>query len=311
MSNTLSLSASRLDRLFRLLAGASAVLLPLVLVAFLIQLGWGAAPVWREFGPDFITGTGWDPVANEYGALPAIAGTIFTTALALLLAIPPAFVTALYLVDCPAGIGEVLSQALDLLAAIPSVIYGMWGLFILVPLMQDHVQPFLSETLGLGKIPCFGVDGNGFGLLTASLILALMILPYMSAVMRNVFKMTPGMLRESAYGIGCTRWETAKDIVMRYGIRGLLGGVFIGLGRALGETMAVLFVIGNVVEIPESLYGSTTTIAATLANNFAEADGIMRSVLFALGLILLLLALGVQVLAQYYLMMTGSKRGER
>lgn len=204
-----------------------------------------------------------------------------------------------------------LSQALDLLAAIPSVIYGMWGLFILVPLMQDHVQPFLSETLGLGKIPCFGVDGNGFGLLTASLILALMILPYMSAVMRNVFKMTPGMLRESAYGIGCTRWETAKDIVMRYGIRGLLGGVFIGLGRALGETMAVLFVVGNVVEIPESLYGSTTTIAATLANNFAEADGIMRSVLFALGLILLLLALGVQVLAQYYLMMTGSKRGER
>ena len=219
MSNTLSLSASRLDRLFRLLAGASAVLLPLVLVAFLIQLGWGAAPVWREFGPGFITGTSWDPVANEYGALPAIAGTIFTTALALLLAIPPAFVTALYLVDCPAGIGEVLSQALDLLAAIPSVIYGMWGLFILVPLMQDHVQPFLSETLGLGKIPCFGVDGNGFGLLTASLILALMILPYMSAVMRNVFKMTPGMLRESAYGIGCTRWETAKDIVMRYGIR--------------------------------------------------------------------------------------------
>ena len=303
MSNTLSLSASRMDRLFRLLAGASAVLLPLVLVAFLIQLGWGAAPVWREFGLGFITGTSWDPVANEYGALPAIAGTIFTTALALLLAIPPAFVTALYLVDCPAGIGEVLSQALDLLAAIPSVIYGMWGLFILVPLMQ--------ETLGLGKIPCVGVDGNGFGLLTASLILALMILPYMSAVMRNVFRMTPGMLRESAYGIGCTRWETAKDIVMRYGIRGLLGGVFIGLGRALGETMAVLFVIGNVVEIPESLYGSTTTIAATLANNFAEADGIMRSVLFALGLILLLLALGVQVLAQYYLMMTGSKRGER
>ena len=192
MSNTLSLSASRLDRLFRLLAGASAVLLPLVLVAFLIQLGWGAAPVWREFGPDFITGTGWDPVANEYGALPAIAGTIFTTALALLLAIPPAFVTALSLVDCPAGIGEVLSQALDLLAAIPSVIYGMWGLFILVPLMQDHVQPFLSETLGLGKIPCFGVDGNGFGLLTASLIsgasrISLYFIPVSIAILSGSF----------------------------------------------------------------------------------------------------------------------------
>jgi len=138
-----------------------------------------------------------------------------------------------------------------------------------------------------------------------------MILPYMSAVMRNVFRMTPPMLRESAFGVGCTRWETAKDIVMRYGIRGLLGGIFIGLGRALGETMAVLFVIGNVVELPKNLYASGTTIAATLANNFAEANGIMRSVLFALGLVLLLLSLGVQVLAQYYLAMTGAARGEK
>lgn len=137
-----------------------------------------------------------------------------------------------------------------------------------------------------------------------------MILPYMSAVMRNVFLMTPPMLRESAFGVGCTRWETAKDIILRYGVRGLLGGIFIGLGRALGETMAVLFVIGNIVELPENLYASGTTIAATLANNFAEADGIMRAVLFALGLILLVLALGVQILAQYYLVMTGAKRGE-
>ena len=249
--------------------------------------------------------------SENVSMLPAIVTTVEMTALALLLAIPPAFVTALFLVDAPAGIGEVLSQALDLLAAIPSVIYGMWGLFILVPLMQDYVQPFLSETLHLGRIPFFGQDGNGFGILTASLILALMVLPYMSAVMRNVFKMTPGVLRESAYGIGCTRWETARDIVMRYGIRGLLGGIFIGLGRALGETMAVLFVVGNVVEMPVDLYASGTTIAATLANNFAEADGILRAVLFALGLILLLMALGVQILAQYYLFMTGAKRGEK
>ncbi len=311
MLQRLTLSPARTDRLFRYLAIGSALLIPAVLAAFLIQLGWGSAPAWREFGTGFIIGTDWDPVSNHYGALPAIVGTLLTTALALLLAIPPAFVTALYLVDAPAGIGEVLSQALDLLAAIPSVIYGMWGLFVLVPLMQDHVQPFLSETLGLGQVVFFGTDGNGFGMLTSSLILALMILPYMSAVMRNVFKMTPGMLRESAYGIGCTRWETARDIVMRYGIRGLLGGIFIGLGRALGETMAVLFVIGNVVELPGSLYASGTTIAATLANNFAEADGIMRAVLFALGLLLLLMSLGVQIFAQYYLKMSGAGRGEK
>ena len=204
-------------------------------------------------------------MADRYGALPAIVGTLLTTAIALLISIPPAFVTALFLVDAPPAVGAVLSQALDLLAAIPSVIYGMWGLFVLVPLMQDHVQPFLSETLGLGRIPFFGEYGNGFGFLTASLILGLMILPYMSAVMRNVFKMTPGMLRESAYGVGCTRWETARDIVMRYGVRGLLGGIFIGLGRALGETMAVLFVIGNVSMLPDSLYAGGTTIAGVRA----------------------------------------------
>jgi len=299
------------DRLFRIAAAGSAFLVLALLAGLLVQLGVGSAPAWRELGLGFLIGTGWDPVANVYGALPAIVGTLLTTAIALILAIPPAFVTALWLVDAPPGIGEILSQALDLLAAIPSVIYGMWGLFVLVPVMQNYVQPFLSDTLCLGKIPFFGEYGNGFGYLTASLILALMILPYMSAVMRNVFRMTPSMLRESAFGVGCNRWETAKDIVMRYGIRGLLGGIFIGLGRALGETMAVLFVIGNVMELPDNLYASGTTIAATLANNFAEANGIMRSVLFALGLILLLLSLGVQVLAQYYLAMTGAGRGEK
>ena len=144
------------DRAFRLVAAASALLVLVLLAALLIQLGIGSAPAWREFGPGFLVGTEWDPVRNVYGALPAIVGTLLTTALALLLAVPPAFVTALWLVDAPAGIGEVLSQALDLLAAIPSVIYGMWGLFILVPVMQDYVQPFLSDTLRLGRLPFFG-----------------------------------------------------------------------------------------------------------------------------------------------------------
>ena len=265
MTLPLHLPGSRVDRIFRITALLSALLIPAVLIAFLVQLGLGSAPAWREFGIGFLFGTDWDPVADRYGALPAIVGTLLTTAIALLISIPPAFVTALFLVDAPPAVGAVLSQALDLLAAIPSVIYGMWGLFVLVPLMQDHVQPFLSETLGLGRIPFFGEYGNGFGFLTASLILGLMILPYMSAVMRNVFKMTPGMLRESAYGVGCTRWETARDIVMRYGVRGLLGGIFIGLGRALGETMAVLFVIGNVSMLPDSLYAGGTTIAGVRA----------------------------------------------
>ena len=156
----------------------------------------------------------------------------------------------------------------------------------------------------------FGPDYNGFGIFTAGVILALMIMPYICAVMRDVFRMTPPMLRESAYGIGCTRWETARDVVLRYGIRGILGGVFIGLGRALGETMAVLFVIGNVMEMPETSYSGATTIASAIANNFSEATGMQRSALFALGFILLAMSFGIQVLAQYYLHATGAKRGE-
>lgn len=304
------IGVSSTERIFRFATLGGALLLPLLMAGLFWQLGASSADAWRQFGLPFLWSTQWNPAANEFGALPAIVGTLLTTAIAMILAVPPAFVTALYLVDAPPMIGRVLSQALDLLAAIPSVIYGMWGLFILAPLMQQHVQPFLADTLGLRHVPFIGEAGSGFGILTASLILALMILPYISAVMRDVFKMTPPMLRESAYGIGCTRWETATDIVMRYGIRGILGGIFIGLGRALGETMAVLFVIGNVTMVPDSIFASATTIPATLAGNFAEADGLFRSVLFALGLILLILSFGVQIFAQYYLIATGRKRGE-
>ena len=311
MARTMNISDTTVDRTFRIATGAAAVAIPLLLLLFIVQLTWGSFPAWREFGPGFLIGTEWDPVAGRYGALPALAGTLLTTFLALLFAIPAAFVTALYLADAPPVFGGILSQALDLLAAIPSVIYGMWGLFVLAPIMQETIQPFLSETLGLGRIPFFGVDGDGFGFLTAGIILALMILPYISAVMRNVFLMTPPMLVESARGIGCTRWEAARDIMVRYGARGLLGAIFIGLGRALGETMAVLFVIGNRSEVPTSLYSSGTTIAATLANHFAEADGVLRAVLFALGLVLLALSLAVQIFARYYLMLTNSSRGEK
>lgn len=299
------------DRLFRYAVLGGALIIPLLMAGFFVQLGTSSIPAWREFGFGLITGTEWDPVANRYGALPAIVGTLLTTAIAVAVAVPFGFVTALYLVNAPPWIGRPLSQALDLLAAIPSVIYGIWGLFVLVPVMQSRVMPFLADTLMLKKVPFFGDLFNGFGILTSAVILSLMILPYISAIMRDVFAMTPTMLRESAYGIGCTRWEVAFDIVMRYGARGILGGIFVGLGRALGETMAVLFVIGNIPAIPHSLFDSGTTISATLANNFAEADGLMRSVLFALGLLLLAMSFAVQLFAQYYLSATGAKRGEK
>ena len=266
--------------------------------AFILQLAVASSDAWQAFGLKFLISTEWNPVTNTFGALPAIVGTLATTLLALVIALPLAFVSALFIVDAPPAIAKVLGQAVDLLAAIPSVIYGMWGLFVLCPLLQEFWW-------------FFEIDTNGFGLLTASLILALMILPYICAVMRDVLKMTPPMLKESAFGVGCTRWETARDILLRYGFKGLTGGVFIGLGRALGETMAVLFVAGNVIEVPGGLLEGCTTIAATLANNFAEADGLQRSALFALGLILLLMTFCLQVIAQCYLRKTALKGGKR
>lgn len=305
---------SKTDQLFRTVCLACASLIGLLMLSIFIQLGINSGDAWSRFGIGFLWSDSWDPVAKEYGALPNILGTLLTTVIALVLALPLSFVSAMYVVDSPPWVNRTLSQAMDLLAAIPSVIYGMWGLFVLAPLMQEYVQPFLAETLGLEKVPVISVilgkDYNGFGFLTAGLILALMILPYMSAIMRDVFKMTPPMLRESAFGIGCTKLEAARDVIVKYGIRGILGGVFIGLGRALGETMAVLFVIGNMMDMPHGIFSSGTTIAATLANNFAEADGLQRSTLFALGLILLIMSFGIQVFAQYYLFATGAKRGE-
>ena len=300
----------RSDSLFRITCLAGALLALLLMAGILIQLCVHSAEAWQHFGLSFLWNSEWDPGMDAYGALPHILGTLLTTGLALLLAIPLAFAVALLITEAPDWLNRPLSQCVDLLAAIPSVIYGMWGLFVLVPLMQDYVQPFLADTLGLASL--LGEDGcgNGFGFLTAGIILALMILPYMSAVMRDVFRMTPPMLRESAYGLGCTRLEVTRDVVARYGIRGIIGGIFIGMGRALGETMAVLFVIGNLMESPAGLFSCGTTIAATLANNFAEATGLQQSALFALGLILLLMSFGMQMLTRYYLARTSARRGE-
>lgn len=302
------------DSLFKWLCLVSASIIGILMLGFFIQLTVSSSEIWQTYGLGFLVSRDWDPVNDHYGALPSIVGTLVTTAISLLIALPLAFSAALYLVDARPLVGEILGHAIDLLAAIPSIIYGMWGLFVLAPLMQDYVEPFLVETLKLNTLPVVGKyvgsDYNGFGLLTAGIILSIMILPYICAILRDVFLMTPPMLRESAYGIGCTKWETAKDIILRYGIRGILGAVFIGLGRALGETMAVLFVIGNIMDMPENLLSGATTIASTLANNFPEADGLQRSALFALGLVLLVMSFSIQILAQYYLHATSAKRGE-
>ncbi len=303
------------DSLFKTLCLAAAALTALLTLGFFVQLILSSMPVWRESGLHFLISCEWDPAEQKFGALPSIAGTLITTFIAVILAVPLAFAAALFITDARPAIGTVLGHAIDLLAAIPSVIYGMFGLFVLAPVMQDHVQPFLIGTLKLNHVPLLGrllgSETSGFGLLTAGLILSIMILPYICAIMRDVFIMTPPVLKESAFGIGCTRWETAKDIIVPFGIRSILGGIFLGIGRALGETMAVLFVIGNVMKFPENLFSGATTIAGTIANNFAEADGMQKSALFALGLILLFMSFCIQVISQSYLKMTSSGRGEK
>lgn len=284
--------------MFKNICLGSALVVPILLTALTLCLFYNSLETWQQLGIGFLFSREWNPVENRFGALSAITGTLLTTGIALGIAVPFGFLTAYCLMGVPGWFERPLSYALDLLASIPSVIYGLWGLFILVPIMQNRVQPFITDSLGLKYVPFFGSQFNGFGFLTAGLVLSIMILPYISAVIRDVFHLTPPLLREAAYGLGCTRWEATWHITARYGAKGILGGIFIGLGRALGETMAVLFVIGNVIHLPGSVYDSGTTIAATLANNFSEADGLMRSVLFALGLVLLALSFIVQYAAR-------------
>jgi phosphate transport system permease protein len=294
------INPERFDQIFKFVCAGAALLICLLLTGLFVQLFYYAVPSVRRFGFNFLVSSNWDPVNNIYGALPAITGTLLTTAIALLIAVPISFIVAMYLVENASPyISTPISFALDLLAAIPSIVYGMWGLFVFVPFMQNCVKYFS------------GREYNGFGFLTGGIILALMILPFICAIMRDVFKLVPPVLKEAAFGAGSTHWEVTYDITMKYGAKGLLGAVFLGLGRAVGETMAVLFVIGNTQNLPKSLLDSGTTIAATLANNFGEAEGILKSSLFELGLILLIMSFGIQVLAQVWLNNMSRQMGEK
>lgn len=301
------------DFLFHKLTFSFAFLVLLVLVGILVSLIIGAWPAFEKFGPGFVTRIEWDPVNDEYGALIAVAGTLITSILALLFAFPVSFGIALFLTEiCPAWLKRPLGTAVELLAGVPSIIYGMWGLFIFAPFFADHVQPLLQATLG--EIPVIGelFQGPmmGIGMLTAGIILAVMIIPFIASVMRDVFETCPAVLKESAYALGCTRWEVVRKVVLPYTRVGVVGGVMLGLGRALGETMAITFVIGNAHKLSWSLFAAGNSIASTLANEFAEAEaGLHISSLFALGLILFVITFVVLAAAKLMLLQMGKAEG--
>jgi len=306
-------SAKWQDFIFHKITFSFALLVLLVLVGIMISLVIGAWPAFEKFGPGFVTRVEWDPVNSEYGAMIAIAGTLITSFLALLLAFPVSFGIALFLTEiCPAWLKRPLGTAVELLAGVPSIIYGMWGLFVFAPFFADHVQPLLQATLG--QIPVIGelFQGPmmGIGMLTAGIILAIMIIPFIASVMRDVFETCPAVLKESAYALGCTRWEVVRKIVLPYTRVGVVGGVMLGLGRALGETMAITFVIGNAHKLSWSLFSAGNSIASTLANEFAEAEaGLHVSSLFALGLILFVITFIVLAAAKLMLLKMGKAEG--
>jgi phosphate transport system permease protein len=297
---------ARGDIVFRLLTQVSAILVLIILGAIFASLIAGAALALQTFGFNFFITEAWNPVTEKFGALAPIGGTLITSFIAMLIAVPIGLGVAIFLTElCPPRLRRPIGIAIELLAGIPSIIYGIWGLFVFAPFLQRHVQPALIDAFG--NVPVlsslFAGPPYGIGILTASLVLAIMVLPFISAVSRDVFETVPPMLKESAYGIGCTTWEVVRSIVIPYTSVGLLGGVMLGLGRALGETMAVTFVIGNAHRLSTSILAPGTTISATIANEFTEAtENLYTSSLIALGLILFLITFVVLALARLLLL---------
>lgn len=289
------------DKLFLWISMACAAIILLLMLGFFLQLLHSSKLSIDAFGWRFVITEEWNPYTGEFGALSSLYGTLVSTAIAMIIAVPLSLAIALFLVElAPSMISKPVGGAIELLAAIPSIIYGMWGLFVFAPFMSKHVQPALGGLLG--DLPLFKGPPMGIGMLTAGIILALMVLPFISAVMRDVFRMVPSVVKESAYGVGSTTWEVASKITVRYGMRGMIGACFLGLGRAIGETMAVTFVIGNSHDIRASLFMPGTSIASTLANEFAEAaEPLYLSSLIELGLILFIVSFILQVLAHFWL----------
>jgi len=302
------------DTIFRRLTLSAAVLVLIVLGGIIFSLVEGSIPALGAFGFDFLVSQTWNPVTEKFGAAAPIYGTIVTSLIAMLIAVPVGVGIAVFLTElCPMWLRRPIGIAIELLAGIPSIIYGIWGLFVFAPFMQEYVQPGLIAVFGNipGLSTLFAGPPYGIGTLTASLILAIMVLPFISSISRDVFETVPPMLKESAYGIGCTTWEVVSNIVIPFTRVGVIGGVMLGLGRALGETMAVTFVIGNAHKIAGSLLAPGTTISATIANEFTEAVGdLYTSSLIALGLILFVITFIVLACARLMLMRLDQKAGK-
>lgn len=300
------------DVLFHRGTQAFSLLVLAALIGILVSLFVSAWPTFRTFGLKFLWTVEWDVVNEQFGAAIAIVGTILSAGIALIIAVPLAFGIALFLTEnCPVWMRRPLGTAIELLAAVPSIIYGMFGLFVFAPIFADFIQAPLQSVLGgmplVGWL--FGGAVNGMGILAAGIVLAFMILPYIAAVMRDVFEIVPSILRESAYGLGCTTWEVVRKVVLPYTQKGVIGGVMLGLGRALGETMAVTFVIGNANRMPSSLFSPGTSIASTLANEFGEAADLHLTTLFALGFLLFVITFVVLALAKIMIIRAERAKG--
>ncbi len=301
------------DLIFRHLTRACAIAVLVILSGIIISLIYGSLPAMRAFGFNFLVTESWNPVTEKFGAVAPIYGTILTSFIAMLIAVPVGLFIALFLTElCPMWLRRPIGIAIELLAGIPSIIYGIWGLFFFAPFLQETLQPFLITVFG--PIPVlsnlFSGPPYGIGILTAGMILAIMVLPFITSISRDVFEAVPPVLKEAAYGLGCTTWEVARFVVLPFTRVGVIGGVMLGLGRALGETMAVTFVIGNAHRISGSILAPGTTISATIANEFTEAVGdLYTSSLIALGLILFVITFIVLAFARLMLMRLNARVG--
>ncbi len=289
------------DRLYQAGTAIFAGLIPVLLVLIAVSIGIAAWPALSQFGWSFITDSTWDVGAGKFGAAPAIYGTLVSSAIALTIATPLAIGVSIFLSEiAPKWLRQPVGFLVDLLAAVPSVVYGLWGIFVLIPLLRDPITPFIRDTLHLGNTPLFAGPNYGYSMLAAGIILAIMILPYISAVTREVLLAVPRSQREAALALGATRWEMIRDAVLPYARSGIIGGIILGLGRALGETMAVTMLIGNRAEISASLLAPGYTMASLIANEFSEATSDLHlSALMAVGAVLFVVTLIVNAIARW------------
>jgi phosphate transport system permease protein len=304
---------TRADRGFRWLVTGAGLFVLVALGAAALSMLWGGRAAFQEFGLPFLWSDVWDPVGQQFGALVSIYGTVVTALIAMIIAVPISFGIAMFLTEiAPKWMRGTIGAAIELLAGIPSIIYGMWGLFVLVPVLSEHVYPWVDAHMGTWPIVgrFFAGPPIGLGMGTAGLVLSVMVIPFIASVMREVFLTVPGRLKESAYALGSTRWEVVWDVVLPYTRSAVIGGIFLGLGRALGETMAVTFVLGNAHELTASLLMPGNSIAATIANEFSEADSEMyRSSLIALGFVLFLVTFVVLTVARLMLRQLKKREG--